>query len=305
MPLNYNGRDLLEKCLPGMLDEADSCPLPAELWVVDNNSSDDSRELVRSSFPKARWVGFRENRVLAAYNDALRNCQAPYVMLLNNDMLLKRGCLASLLRRLESDSGYFAVSPAIEAEDPADLFLRRRLGRFFHGHLGCVEAEPGPGGCLYFFGGAALVRRELFLELGGFDPIFFYMEDNDLSYRAWRRGHPCVFEPSARAFHIGSATTKRVHGAGRKRGLKEKAANLFVIKNVQEPSWLLNFAFWSIMKTAKMAFCMDGTRAWAWKETLRRLPGAMAGRAAQPRLKDRMIMERIRALRLAELPPVT
>ncbi len=302
MPLNYNGRDLLETCLPSMIREARAAPVPAEVWVIDNASQDDSRAYVQRHHPEARWIAYPQNRKLAAYNEAVRDCPAPYVLLLNNDVVLEEGFIAPLLRRLESDASFFAVSPAIHAEDPGECYPRRRGGHFFHGHLAPVELEPGPGGCLYFHGAAALLHRDLFLELGGFDSMFFYMEDNDLSYRAWRRGHPCVFEPAARLRHLGGRTTLKVHGGkDARRGLKERAMNLFVIKQVQQPAWIANFFFWTALKAIKAALTLDRARAWALAETLRSLPQALKSRRQQARLADRVLMEKISAMKLPHL----
>lgn len=298
MPLNFNGRERLEKCLPGMLREAQNSPVPSEVWVIDNHSQDGSRELVESRFPGARFVAYPDNRILAAYNEAAKTCSSPFILLLNNDVELGENFIAPLYERLIGTPGAFAVSPRVNSPSESECYHRRRLGRFFHGHLAAHPGPPGAGGGLYLHGGATLVRRDLFVELGGFDDRFFYMEDLDLSYRAWRKGWSCIFEPKSELQHFGGATTTSLFGAERKRGIKEKANNLFVLKQVQNPVWLVNFLFWSVLKLLKMVFTLDRHRFWAWAETLRLLPSIWRSRQQQDRLDDRELMSRIATLEL-------
>ncbi|MBF0244517.1 MAG: glycosyltransferase family 2 protein [Planctomycetes bacterium] len=302
MPLNYKGRDLLEGCLPSVLAAAGKSPLKTEVWVIDNASDDGSEELVRDGFPSVRFVKLEQNLCLQAYNCVLAEASCPYVLLLNNDIRPEGDFITPLLRRLESSPEALGVSPAITADQENERYPVRRGGRFFHGHLAPVPLAPGAGACLYLHGAAMLVRREKFLALGGFDPIFFYMEDNDLSYRAWMRGWSSLFEPSASAFHLAGVTTARVHGGSEsKRALKEKASNLFVIKNISDPLFLADFLFWSFLKILKMMVLFDRYRLRAFRETLKLLPLALKGRPKGRLQSDRQIL---RALMKHELPPL-
>jgi GT2 family glycosyltransferase len=302
MPLNYNGCHLLKKCLPSWLEAKAHCEAliqgSVDLWVIDNASSDDSEDWLREHHPEITWLGYDENLILGAYNDALARCESPYVMILNNDVLLKKQSLEPLLRRMELDPLAFGVMPRIEADLELEKVQGRLIGRFFHGHVGHQSRCDGPGGTLYLHGAAMVVNRQRFIDLGGFDPLFFYQEDNDLSFRAWREGWHCWFEPSAVVHHLGSQTTAEVHrGVVDRRAIKEKANNLFVLKNIQDVSCLLNFSFWTVLKTLKMILKLDRGRFWAYSETIKFLGEILNQRKAQKKLSDEKVMKLAEALR--------
>jgi GT2 family glycosyltransferase len=90
-------------------------------------------------------------------------------------------------------------------------------------------------------GGAAAYRRAMFLELGGFDPLYRpgYYEDLDLSYRAWARGWKVVYEPRSRVYHKESVSMLARFGDSGKARLLYRNHLLFTIKNVGGPAFLL------------------------------------------------------------------
>ena len=297
MPLNYNGRSLLETCLPSWKEALAECSDSTALWLLDNASQDDSKTWLETNHPDVKWVGYSENKILAAYNEALASCDSPYVMIMNNDVKLKPMCLDPLLDLLKKDSRAFGVMPSIQADLPEERVQRRLSGRFFHGHLGHVPLNEGAGGTLYLHGAAMVVDRLKFLEIGGFDPLFFYQEDNDLSYRAWRRGWHCWFEPRSEVYHLGSQTTAKVHlGTIDRRAIKERASHFFIIKNIQSRLWLFNFLGWSVLKSLKMLITLDLGRAWAWRETFLALPKLWRSRKLEPAISDAEILKRVEAL---------
>lgn len=298
MPLNFNGKDLLERCIPSIVEESGACQIDNEIWVIDNNSHDDSENYITNNFPSVHFFKCSTNKILASYNDAFKVCQSPYILILNNDMMLTKDSIFPLYQRMKSSKDIFAVSPHIDADKSDDGFIYRTTGSFFHGHLSPTPLNDGAGATLYFHGGAALLDRKKFLELGGFDSAFFYFEDNDLSYRAWKRNWSCIFEPQSKAFHLGSQTTLKVHGhLEQKRALKEKANNLFILKNIHQPSWLFNYFFWTALKLLKMVLCFDRHRFWAYLESFKQLPYMFQRRQKQGLLSDIDLMEKIKKIK--------
>src|SRR5262249_12424594 len=95
--LNYNGESLLAECLPSVLEAAPRAPLPCRVTVVDNSSSDRSRELVASRFPTVGFIS-EPNRGLASFNAVLERRDEPVLLLLNNDVKLDANAVAPLLR---------------------------------------------------------------------------------------------------------------------------------------------------------------------------------------------------------------
>jgi N-acetylglucosaminyl-diphospho-decaprenol L-rhamnosyltransferase len=298
LPLNYNGRALLERCLPTWKSAAQACSRKVSICIVDNASRDDSKAWCQNNHPEVAWYGLNKNIILTAYNEAIAACTTPYVMILNNDVQLDEHCLDPLLERLESQPRALGVMPRIRADLPEESVNERLNGRFFHGHLGHVPIGPEAGGTLYLHGAAMIVRRDIFLKLGGFDPLFFYQEDNDLSYRAWRAGYTCWFEPRAEVYHLGSQTTNReVRKWIDRRAIKEKANHLFVLKNIQNLSYLANFWSWSFLKILKMIFSIDVQRAWAWKETFRVRALIWRARQKQIIMDDQQVFHRVQDCR--------
>lgn len=298
MPLNFNGLGLLKTCLPSWVEAVSACSHPVDLWLVDNASSDGSEAWMREHHPEIRWVGLEKNAILQSYNEVLKVCTSPYVMILNNDVQLEALSLDPLLERMRSDERAFGVMPKIEADLEHERVLSRLGGRFFRGHLAHVGIDGDAGGTLYLHGAAMVVNRERFLALGGFDPMFFYFEDNDLSYRAWRAGYHCWFEPKSSVHHLGSQTTSQVYrGVVDRRALKEKASALFVLKNIQNKLWLLNFVWWTLLKTVMGLLRWDRQRFWALGEVKGLLLSCLKARAEQSRLSDLDLLQRVRELK--------
>jgi GT2 family glycosyltransferase len=216
--VNYNGRHWLERCLTATCAQlADH----EEIVLVDNASTDGSVELVRERFPDVRLLALDRNLGFAGGNNAgARTARGRYLALLNNDTVPQPGWLNALKAPLERDPRVaLATSRIVYLHDPSvidsagDGYLRAG-GAFkrFHGGPFALGNDSGEvfGAC----GAACMVRRDVFVELGGFDEDFFMVyEDVDLSYRARLSGHRCVYVADAIVQHAGSGTLRRSSAA--------------------------------------------------------------------------------------------
>ena len=108
--LNYNGRGLLAECLPSIIEAAARSSVPCRVTVVDNSSTDGSREVVNKSFPSVGFV-CEPNRGLASFNSVLERCDEPVVLLLNNDVKLEANAIAPLLGAFETHDDAFFSAP--------------------------------------------------------------------------------------------------------------------------------------------------------------------------------------------------
>ncbi len=221
--LNWNGAELLEECLPGIIEAASGYPAECQVLVADNGSTDTSLDVLRASFPSVDVLAFAENRGFGkGCNDGVAGAKHPVVVLLNNDVAVEPDFIEPLVELLiEPDT--FAVMPRMGHWDRQRPFCSAiagelRHGRFVqrwaldsvHGDL-CDEVTP----TLYASGAAMAFRKEVFHDLGGFDPIYhpFYWEDTDLAYRAWKRGLMSWYQPRSRVYHkVGASMEKGTVG---------------------------------------------------------------------------------------------
>jgi GT2 family glycosyltransferase len=202
---NYNGEAFLADCLESLAAQSKR---PDHVFVVDAGSVDGSAKIAATygaTFVEA------ENRGLGhLYNLGVAAASAPYVFVANNDIALAADCLQQLSSRLEERPEAFAADPRQDAWDTGELVHARTIIR-----RGPLLRQPIPGFRLDLRApasfttqtvctnaGGMLVRRELYLRLGGFDETFFLdFEDLDLCWRAWCSGWESVHVPEARMRH--------------------------------------------------------------------------------------------------------
>jgi N-acetylglucosaminyl-diphospho-decaprenol L-rhamnosyltransferase len=222
--VSWNTRDLLRDCLRSLVDE----PL-AEVWVVDNASSDGSAEMVRSEFPTVALVALDANVGFGpAVNLVAARSSAPWIAPANADIELRPGALGALLDagarrpraavlapRLELPSG--ETQHSVYAFPTIPFTARFNLG--FHRRVGdrlCLEGFWNPSrerDVDWAIGAFLVVRRTAWDAAGGFDEgQWMYAEDLDLGWRVARAGYTTHYVPSARVLHHASAATTQAWG---------------------------------------------------------------------------------------------
>jgi GT2 family glycosyltransferase len=208
----YAGAAYLPECLRSLKAQTHA---PAEIIVVDASSEDGTVELAVELGARALVTA---NKGLGhLYNRGAEAVTAPYVLLSNVDVSYDDRCIELLCAALDADERRFAADARQLDWDGARLvhgLTTLRRGRLLHEyfpglHLDhCVPAETVTA-TVSAHGAAMLVRRDRFLELGGFDESFFLdWEDLDLGWRAWLRGWPSVYVPDAWLRHrVGAVTS--------------------------------------------------------------------------------------------------
>lgn len=260
---NYRGKDYIRPCLDSLRAQAaehGASPLFTTL-VVDNGSEDGSLEIIRQEYPEVKVIALPGNTGFChAVNVGIRAADTPYVLLLNNDTIVRPGFLTALLERMESDERIFSVSPMMlsmqdesRIDDAGDRY--NALGwAFARGKGQPAERYRKSVRIFAACGGASLYRRETVLALGGFDENHFaYLEDIDIGYRARICGWHNVYEPCAQVLHAGSAASGSRYNAFKVK--LSSANNSYMIgKNMPFFQLLLNFPFLLLGFCIKTAF---------------------------------------------------
>lgn len=210
---NYNGIKYLKDCL----DSLEKCgEQDFEVIVVDNGSNDGSIELIENDFRTVKLIKLSENTGFAyAVNRGIEAADTEFVLLLNNDIVVKEGFVANLENAIESDSKIFSVNARMLSmqdenvlDGTGDYYCA--LGWAFAAGKGKKADKYRTKRCNIFSacGGAAIYRKSVLDEIGLFDEAHFaYLEDVDLGYRARIRGYKNIYEPSAVCLHAGSGSS--------------------------------------------------------------------------------------------------
>jgi GT2 family glycosyltransferase len=188
-----------------------------EVVVVDNASSSDVTEHLRARHPQVRVIRAPCNLFYAgAVNLGMAGVRAPFVAALNDDVTLEPEWAEQALASFAQDASIGAVASKVlqsrrphlldSAGDHLDLAGRAtNLGWCEYDGPAFAEAREvfSPAGS------CAIYRRTAFEAAGGFDADFIaYFEDVDLGFRLRLLGYRCVFNPAARAHHVGGSTRK-------------------------------------------------------------------------------------------------
>ncbi len=225
--VSFNTSSLLRQCLSTLFQYSSSMEL--EVFVVDNNSLDDSVEMVKNEFPHVNLLVNNENRGFAAANNqAWHKSSGEYVLLLNPDAFIKKNSIRNAAHFMESQPacgicGGRLVKPD-GSLDPSARKFPKALTKFFtlsglrsrfprsslisghefgnFDHRSVIEVDWVPGTFTMY-------RRKMLEETGLFDERFYiYFEETDLCRHAKNTGWKVFFLPSAEVIHIGGASSK-------------------------------------------------------------------------------------------------
>ncbi|MEO9474650.1 MAG: glycosyltransferase family 2 protein [Cyclobacteriaceae bacterium] len=247
--LNYNGEQYLRDFLPGVIQHSPE----AEIVVADNCSSDKSRQLIKSQFPSVTLIELTENHGYAGgYNQALKQVEAQYYLLLNSDVEVTTRWLNPLTSYLDSNPDFAAVQPKILDYKNREYFeYAGAAGGYldYFGYPYCrgrvfdtLEKDTGQydniAEVFWCSGACFLIRSKAFHDIGGFDASFFaHMEEIDLCWRLNNSGHRLACNPKSVVYHVGGGTLNKT--SSRKTYLNFRNNLIMLAKN--EPGSKLLF----------------------------------------------------------------
>jgi len=284
--LNYNGMAHLDQCLTTAIRAADAYPGTCTIVCVDNRSTDGSRGYVQARFPAVEVIETPVNDCLFSLNAVMADRSEDIAIIVNNDMRFDDDFVGPLTSHF-ADPQVFAVGAAILTWDgSADTVGPRcaRINRCWF-YKWWQEDCQHPALTLEACGGAAAYRRRMFVELGGFDPLYRpgYYEDLDVSYRGWARGWKVVYEPRSRAYHKESASMLERFGDSRKARILYRNHLLFTAKNVGGFGFLLGFLLLMPLRALRPLVSGDRVPLGGFLRALPALPAVLARRVTASR----------------------
>ena len=234
--VSYNTQEVLDACLKSVQVAIKN--LKSEVFVVDNNSSDKTLEMIRSNFPWAKLIANSQNLGFSkANNQALIKAKGKYILILNPDTEVFPKTLTSMMSYMDKNPNAGISTCRVELPNgQLDKDCRRHfptpwrsfthfsnLSKIFQGsrifdqyYVGYVkdDIEQEVDSCV---GAFMMIRKSALEKVGFFDEdFFFYGEDLDLCYRFGQKGYKVVFTP----------ITKIIHHKGVASGIKKSSSHI-------------------------------------------------------------------------------
>ena len=231
--LSYNGKHLLREAIASYL--ANDYP-NFEVVVIDNGSTDNTREFVERLFPEVKVIRLEKNRGYSGgfnfgLDFAFNTMKADYVLISNNDVKADKNVIKELMKVTTMDDKIGFVSGKVYFYDKPDTL--QTVGKRWHPilwsgrHIGANEKDTGQyenvAERAFLDDIFTLVPRKLYEETGGYDTDFYLQaEEFDWQVRAKRSGWKLYYTPHAKIWHKGSATIG---------GLGSPISTFFYIRN--------------------------------------------------------------------------
>lgn len=204
----WNSAEDIEKCLY-------SLPANCEIIVIDNNSTDNTKEIIRK-FPSVNLIENDCNKGLSyANNQGIKESSKKYILFLNPDTIILNNTLEKMVQFIEKDKSIGAMAPqhldnngeiipsCREFPNFGNLILQRKWKMRYFDHKYTREVDQPMGSCL-------LTRREIIDKIGGFNENYpLFMNDVDFCYRIKKAGYKIFFLEDAKIIHkVGGSTNK-------------------------------------------------------------------------------------------------
>ena len=224
--LNYNVRFFLEQCIKSVQKATQN--LSAEIIVIDNNSTDNSCEMVKLLFPNVILIENKENAGFPKGNNiGVEKAKGKYICILNPDTVVAEDTFEKVLAYAEKQSNLGIVgcklidgtgnflpeskrgipTPWVAATKIFGLYkISNLFGKYYAQHL----SENETGKVEILVGAFMVLKRELYNEIGGFDEnCFMYSDDIDLSYMALQKGKSNYYFHETTVIHYKGESTVR------------------------------------------------------------------------------------------------
>ena len=217
--INWNGLNLLKKYLRPIIENS----LNSKVYVIDNNSSDESLLYLSENFKEVEIISLDKNYGFAeGYNLGLKKVEEEYVCIINNDILVTKDWLSPIREKFKKYPSSIIQPNILDINNSEFFEYAGASGGFIdkYGYPFCrgrifntIEKNDGQYSDSKIFwasGACFFISKKIFYEIGGFDKRFFaHMEEIDLCWRAFNLGFSCYSITSSKVFHVGAATIKK------------------------------------------------------------------------------------------------
>lgn len=222
--LNWNGRGLLEKFLPSVVSYSQD---DAEIYIADNNSSDDSIDFLNKNYPKVKIIKNKINGGFAkGYNDALKRIDADVYALVNSDIEVTKNWLKPIIKAFKEDSSTAVIQPKLlDYKNKSKFEYAGAAGGYvdFMGYPFCrgrifmnLETDNGQFNdttdIFWASGACFFIKSDIYHEQKGFDEQYFaHQEEIDLCWRVQNEGHQIKYVGASTVYHVGGATLRETN----------------------------------------------------------------------------------------------
>lgn len=219
--LSWNGKDWLKKFLPNVIENSKE----ADIYVIDNASSDNTLEFLKSNFPEVKIIRNRINKGFAGgYNEGLKKIDADIFCLLNSDVEVTNNWIKPVIELFQRDENIAAIQPKILDYNKKEYFefagaaggMIDNLGypycrgRIFEKIEKDIEQYEEETSIFWATGACLFIRSKDFFEQNGFDEHFFaHQEEIDLCWRLINSGKKIFYTPKSTVYHVGGGTLKK------------------------------------------------------------------------------------------------
>jgi GT2 family glycosyltransferase len=224
--LNYNVRYFLEQCVLSVQKALES--IDGEIIVIDNNSSDDSCEMMQQLFPNVKLIENKENLGFPKGNNiGVAQAKGEFICILNPDTVVAEDTFSKILNtknwqlntgiigcKLIDGTGNFLPESKRGVPTPWVSFTKifglykvsNLFGKYYAQHL----TENQSGNVDVLVGAFMVMKCELYNEIGGFDEnCFMYSDDIDLSYMVLQKGKYNYYFHETSVIHYKGESTVR------------------------------------------------------------------------------------------------
>ena len=253
--LNWNGKKLLQKFLPILIKNSEGI----DIYVVDNNSNDDSVRYLQENFNNVKIIQHKQNSGYAkGYNDAVKNIKTKYLVLINSDIETSKNWWQPIIDLMEKEINIAACQPKVldynnknyfeyagASGGVIDLFgypfCRGRIFNFLESDKSQYDDDKevfwATGACLF-------IKKSSFDEVNGFDEDYFaHQEEIDLCWRLKNKGYKIMICPKSVVYHVGGGTLEKSSSFKTYLNFRNNLLTLYKNLTIIELIWILPVRF--------------------------------------------------------------